>query len=1156
MPTSITYDYVDVDGNLQTQAPVELFNIQDPKCALSPSPCGASSIAVDYFYCGDPSASPTNCFDAATNTAILEIPAGASVTFGAFQYQPLATPPTSGSVKAELDSVQAMINRITGSNGGRDIKIGEIASRNTGGAFSAGGGILPKLVLDWAGIDPSAPDYVDPAPTDYKLVVGAGHSLSAPPGWAAAWDSKLERWYFPSGTLDGQAEDVVRLIGNHMNSAGDKEFWIAHESRAGNLGRLHIWAMLGGYMQLAPGAKIGLPAGGGVSSTWNFDIPPTVNAEPIPTGYAHASFNGRNDKGVGFPTSGVVNENDFTKTYTYETPSEPGGYMVRSDLNLIWAYGTEIGGPAWKWYTGLFYAGYVNLEPAGVALTSPEGIEFIKNLDSIRSQLRCLSTDVDPTANIHGCKWDPYFDILDLASVKGDVEGGNTESLLRLMGLNSTQAAAATTDVANLNLPPPAIAAPPAALPGGVSVKEFSFSGRFPQTTRGNGGTPGKAYIIVRDVLPPAHVKIEDAQNSPADSAVLGSGSEEGVILGGETGRLLKDSLGTKTKLDVVVFDDNPGQIVFGLRNGAAMLNQSGGDVSGALSGFSATVTDDTLVTPPKVQVWYAVQKAGYDFQAGAHARVGAESMSNADLDDRAVIRLGQLGGDSYLVPDPTFRFYPFREAGASGIPGAIKEYEPYEYQLVEQDGESMGVVMRFEIDLADMREPLGLHFAEGSEQKDDGSPPIDYPAYSQFMNRLFVRVADGRLLSTAGAVSIVPTPSDAKWAGFLQGNFSPYFDETVEHEPGFLQATQVFPDDREVTKDLTTTDVLVPPTYPAALAARASGAGFPDTALVEKAFGIQVKDVIPPTVLLMVKDTKYDRTAFFGNPFLGDMSQKLLQEVLISGDVLDTSLQEMVPSDLSSSDDRAREVSGGVRLYPSEGAEVSIPYCPPTGGNDCLVPPDTTGGKTWTFTFDRGGTNLADYQTQLELQTNTAFNPSNFFASSQILTATCDSNGLAPDCRASEPDGFWVDEDTRLVFRVLVRDNLNAYTTTSATSDVDGFQNIEISGASSPSIGTLGTNIVDVRLVDELSGYAAPGMRLSDGASNELQDSWPTYSFRNPNRIDNGGGITALSEEAYVEVEYTDLAGNKSVLHVDMFVVENTMRILSLREERQRELD
>lgn len=1154
LPTTITYSYIDTAGAVQTVDPTELFDLADP----------TATDQATYYYCGDPAASPNNCFDAASNTAILEIPAGATVTFGSFQYQPQATPPTSGLVNDDLDSIQAMINRIAGTNGGRSISLGEISARGTGGAFdpgggvNSGGGIKPRLIIDWAGLDPSRADYVPPAPDSYKMIIGSGHELSQPPDWAESWDPRQERWYFPSGqTFEGQAQDVVRMVDKNMNSHGNEEYWIAHEERGGKLGRLHFWALVGGYMSTGSG-RIGLEGNGKVTSTWNFDLPPT-SAGDIPANFVHRSFNGDDSDGVAAPQTAQENVNSFTNEYTFETPSEPGAYMVRNDMQLLWAYGTEQNpsGGHWAWRTALYYAGYADLEPMAVDTTSTEGADFLANLASIRSQLRCLPGDVLP--NSHDCEWDDSF---DPTSAVGAFSSGDIRSMVEVMGIPS--ATAASIDLSNLTMTIPSFTPP--YLPSGTSQVLFQFSGLFPQTTAGNGGTPGKAMIIVRDVRPPPYVRFEASQNYPSESAVLdtgsaagGSGSDVAVVMGAETGRLLSDSLGTRTKLDVVVFDDNPGQVAFAERNGATVLRADGTTPVTNLADFNAIVTDDTRVTPPRIQVWYAIQKAGYSFQAGKYIRIGAESMVDADLDALADRRHEQLGGDSQMVPDPTFRYYPFRDPGdtTTGTPGAIKEYEPYEYQLVERDGEAYGVLMRFEIDLADAREPMGLHFGKGSEELDpDATPPIDYPGYSPFMCRLLARVKDGRLLTPddPALTSTLPIPADAQWLGFLQGNYAPYFDETVDHEGGFLYATEVFPNDRDIPAVLDTAGALVPPDPPADLKTAAGTLGF-DTTKFGSALGIEVNDVVPPTVLLMVKDTKYDRTIFFGNASLGDMSQSSLQEAQIrDGDPLDTSLQEIVPKSITAYDDRAIDPTTGVRLYPPEGAEVSIPYCTTAGESDCLIPPDSAGGNIWTFTFDQGGATLADYENQLAQTNNAAFHPANYFASSTVLPDSCVDNGFLPICRSAQPYGMWVDEDTRLVFRVLVRDNLNAYLTSAATTVLGDFQNLEVSGATSPHVGASGSESLDVRVVDASAGYGG-GMRLSDGGSNELKDTWPTYSFRNPNRQDNGGGLDDLGQDAFVEVQYTDRAGNQTLLHVDFFVIENTMRILSLREERQREI-
>lgn len=1183
LPTYISYDRVNNDGTTTAVGfPVVDFN--DPQGGPA------------FPYCPADNQTNTFCFDSAKSMSILAIPAGGEVTFGAFHYQPTGTNPTTGNVNPQLDTIQAMIDRITGTNGGREISLNEIQSRNSGGAFSSNtgqySGVKARFILDWAGIDPVSPAYNPELPDGaYKLqIASAGHSLSAPiPGNApiggaypnstsyvgAGWDATKEKWYFPGAqTLDGdQVDDIVRLVQQHMNSAGLVEPWVFLEEEISGdidgdskyeLARLHLWACLGGYMSTAtPGvrAKVGLDQTKPVDGTWEWDVTPNTGSAygfSVPGNFVHASPSGGTNKGIGYPTSETSASESFQIARRYPVPSEPAGYLVRSDMLLYWAYGKQLSSaqPHWRWQTFHRYLGFVDLTGADIERTSTTATTIRNNIASLRSQLRCIVGDdhaSDP--NLHGCTWDDSFDLSGLQTIFTDAalfSGATLDGRAIVRELGVPASAVTTTYFHSVPDPTAYTGAPPP----GWNTWTFDYSGRFPQTTKGGSGEPGKGFVIARDTTPPRHAVLL------AGSGVTVSG---GAIQGGQTGRKLADSIGGNPMLKALVFDDNPGQVAFAALTGVpAYKNGTAYDVS-AFSGLNLA-----NMQPPYIQVWYSAQKAGFDYRQGDFLRGGIQSIDSGLIDLLAQGRADHLSGDSIMVPRPTFRFYPFRDSSA-GASAPIQNYQPVGYHLIEKSGEPLGVVMEYDIPLADMVEPLGMNFAQGSEPL---SP--DFPGYEDLMTKIFVRAIDGR------------APADTDYPA---GNLAPFVPETAEHEidpatgASYVNATQLFPNDADVPRTLDDATAMEPLPMPAGAGAEvtdvydsltnaAANFQFPagsgtrpfDETKFGQALGVRIEDVVPPTVVLMVTDTKYNHTVFFGNAALGHMSQANLQQLMIeAADTSDSAADVAVVSPtVDASTDRAAApvapMTVAARLYPPENSGAGLDECaqPPETDSDqvdCLAKENSS--RVWRFVHDRFGTDEDDWQRQLKLMKDNAFNPMNAWTRpTSALGTDCSTVDLTVDgsgygCKFAEPPGYWVDEDTRLIIRVIAWDNLNSYLGNLDESTI-GYPNIDIKGAPSLTMGSGGDNTLEIRMVDEASGVDS---RLS--SAGELQDSWPTVTFRNPNRFDTGAGFSdERNEESYLEVTYTDAAGNTTELKVNFYVAENTMRIRSLREDRNRSFD
>ena len=115
-------------------------------------------------------------------------------------------------------------------------------------------------------------------------------------------------------------------------------------------------------------------------------------------------------------------------------------------------------------------------------------------------------------------------------------------------------------------------------------------------------------------------------------------------------------------------------------------------------------------------------------------------------------------------------------------------------------------------------------------------------------------------------------------------------------------------------------------------------------------------------------------------------------------------------------------------------------------------------------------------------------------------------------------PWGLWVDEDTRLVFKVVCRDNINQW------EQQDGIS-------------------FSVELQD------GPAGATEDGSSMGItSDGVFEYVFRDPNR-----GKNAVERDCSLTVATSDDRGNSRTLKIIFFVASNDLRLQTLEEERRR---
>jgi len=1151
LPFAITYDGADLDGN-PVSFTQQLMN-EDGTVAASARAAGGA-----YEFCDDGGGVPSvSCYDDTLGIARLEVPEGATVTFQAFYDQCPGCGRTGPIEPGQFASMETFVNDLRSVNGDAVIRLDEVMSRSTGNAFSNGNGWDPMMIVHWSNVDPE-----EPIPPGFSVRFHAATEIPRPATWAG--DSRPflpadQRWYNRAETIDGsdpeRSREVVERVILHMGSnvaAGEvPPAWLALETdTSGKLRRLHAWYMTNGrYDAIGRNMILQLDVGNpdSVASTWNWDVPPDqLGGWSAPAGLPHQPVNGRPDSGVGFSsepefTFGPSSAADFAQAFRvghrYETPSEPGGYMMRSSVQFKWLYGsfTSPATEAWDWKADLTYLGALDLEAANLDSTSGSGATVSERVEYLRALLSKLPGDPAIPSPPAG------FDITDLNAA--DVTGSLKQELL-VEVLTPAEMDALTGGVG------PTMLGFTGAEPSVTMA--FPHSGTFPQTSGSsppgapggpNGEKPGYAYVVVRDTSPPRHYRFVE---TASDSYPI-TGGEPPRFEEGQTGRTLAATLreaGRGTHVGVEVFDNNPALVAFG----------------GGLPGYADAVAAGVA---PAIEVWYAVQKAGYDFRVGRFFDLAGVFVPPEFRDVWTFNRHAGMGGDSQLAPRPSFRFYP-----ATDPDGNVRRYQPVGYRLVEaaQPSPNLGTeplasVLVYDVDLEDLREPMGLHFAEGALPGED---PGVIPGWGDGrLVRLFMRPADGRLARGAGA-GLIDWPAELGFGTlggevrpFEQPNFLPSWLEEVgpDDRPlpagprdvhGLHFATRPFPEDgdEQLVPRRLDSDVGVARSpsrvgsLEAALASAAVAEGFAETDGLDggsqghlgRAATIRVEDVVPPTVVLVVTDTKHDRSAFFGNRYLGDMAYDRLQQ-LLQAESGGADRTDVLPVDAA-------------EVFPEPGLGELDP-CATGQRSGCLLAAND-GLRGWRFVFDAGGAAAADFAAQQELWFAGGFHPMSYYASPARF-----GGGASPVAQMEQPRGLWVDEDTRLLFRVLAWDNLNAHL--GAVEEVDGLQNLYVFGANAPRLGRGLPYTLDVRVYDPASGNSE--LSLADGG-NELADGWPGYAFRNPNRLargDGSGQVDVTGARAGVEVDYVDGAGNRTTLAVELFVVENTLRIRSLQEDRRR---
>jgi len=144
------------------------------------------------------------------------------------------------------------------------------------------------------------------------------------------------------------------------------------------------------------------------------------------------------------------------------------------------------------------------------------------------------------------------------------------------------------------------------------------------------------------------------------------------------------------------------------------------------------------------------------------------------------------------------------------------------------------------------------------------------------------------------------------------------------------------------------------------------------------------------------------------------------------------------------------------------------------------------------------------------------------FHAESQYLDqlAMIRAGDFAPHANIADgaPWGLWVDEDTRLVFKVVCRDNINQWERPEGLA-------------------------FDVSLVDGPAGATVGGADMGMTGDGVFE-----YVFRDPNR-----GKNAVDRDCTLTVTTSDAAGNGRSLVINFYVASNELKLQTLEEERRR---
>jgi hypothetical protein len=162
--------------------------------------------------------------------------------------------------------------------------------------------------------------------------------------------------------------------------------------------RLHLWVVLAGefadrsdlWLRLQPGS-----------------------AESVRVRWDWGDGSQSDDLG-GAPSAPLLER--LVGTHTY---AEPGEYEARARVELDWLYGAWArGGKPWEWTIQVAYIGAIDLGGLREELAGDAGAELVREVDAVRSRLRCLPGDEEapglpgaaPCTYVAADRPDPFLD--------------------------------------------------------------------------------------------------------------------------------------------------------------------------------------------------------------------------------------------------------------------------------------------------------------------------------------------------------------------------------------------------------------------------------------------------------------------------------------------------------------------------------------------------------------------------------------------------------------------------------------------------------------------------------------------------------------------------------------------------------------------------
>ncbi len=563
---------------------------------------------------------------------------------------------------------------------------------------------------------------------------------------------------------------------------------------------------------------------------------------------------------------------------------------------------------------------------------------------------------------------------------------------------------------------------------------------RFTDAMSNPSYAAGKVYVRVLDKTPPSAVDVQPAK-------LVGTCGEPARIEGGGGDKIV-----------VTVLDNNP-YVYF---HDSSSLFRPGGRFDGDVWAeflYTTQIYDYTILEGPS---WQDVEPRDGNGNCMSVWKPTAKWIWVKACDD---------SGNTHYSPVSV----SIMDASGSDVSGRVDSalddsVLPLLSAASNTSDDPAYAVLRFEIPVSDIREPLPLHYA-------NVGACVSQDAADKYRLKYMVRVCDG-------SGNVYPLADWNRPAGGgtwddVEGSPSP--DDVVGDADNDETAYSPRPEGGVLSDDDGNQLAFVAPdefdgvtvSYPGSDLGTLYG-----SSQFQRYGHFEVSDDEAPQVFLLVTDTKYDKTYRFGVHWNGDS----LRDNVTGGTVW--------PDDRNTRSSVDLGTIGGLRTPGKFFTDLSLNFSEPFGDY---------------ASFDRD-----------------AFKPS----------LDCGRQG-ADSCYA-----MWVEEDTRLLFRVVCYDNLAAGDLESGSNPYDWAARLDAHMDdidSDPYLDRLEWTIFD----GPTEGGVIPD-------SDSFRDE---YIFRNP----NSDGSSMTGDDCYTRIVVGDKAGNETELTVHYLVVPSKMRIRSLEENRKR---